>query len=336
MEILHDIDICPDALKGTALAIGNFDGVHRGHQAVLRAALDAGKSARAPAGVMTFEPHPRAYFQPGKALFSLTPQPLKLRAFAALGLDMALVQTFDAALASYPAAEFVRVLLVEALRVSHVITGSDFHFGKGRDGNPDVLRALGAEHGFAVTIVAPQAGEGGVFSSTAIRECLRAGDPRGAAGMLGYWWRMAGEVVGGDARGAGLGYPTANIAAPEGFALKHGIYAVRVYARARRYHGAAYFGTRPSFDNGRAVIETFLFDFGGDLYGQQIEIEFIEFLRDDETFGSAEALSAQMRADCESAKKTLIGIDAHDPQFGAGLLSGALLEPAHSGMSEIT
>lgn len=191
MEILHDIDICPDALKGAALAIGNFDGVHRGHQAVLRAALDAGKSARAPAGVMTFEPHPRAYFQPGKALFRLTPQPLKLRAFAALGLDMALVQTFDAALASYPAAEFVRVLLVEALRVSHVITGSDFHFGKGRDGNPDVLRALGAEHGFAVTIVAPQAGEGGVFPqppfASACALAIRAARPVCLA--IGGVWR---------------------------------------------------------------------------------------------------------------------------------------------------
>jgi len=313
MEILQDINTCPDALKGAVLAIGNFDGVHRGHQAVLQAALDAGKTARAPAGVMTFEPHPRTYFQPGKALFRLTPQPLKLRLFAALGLDMALVQPFDAALALRPAAEFVRDLLVESLCVSHVITGNDFHFGKGRDGNPDVLRTLGAEHGFAVTIVAPQAGEGGVFSSTAIRDRLREGDPRGAADNLGYWWRVAGEVIGGDRRGAGLGFPTANIAAPEGFALKHAIYAVRVYTVGKRYHGAAYFGTRPSFGNGAPVIETFLFDFDGNLYGQEIDIEVIGFLRDDETFASAQALSAQMRIDCERAKQMLIKIDAHDP-----------------------
>lgn len=325
MEILQDIDTCPDALKGSALAIGNFDGVHRGHQAVLRAALDAGNSAGVPAGVMTFEPHPRAYFQPGKALFRLTPRQLKLRVFAQLGLDMALVQRFDAVLASYPAAQFVRDLLVEGLRVSHVITGSDFQFGKGRDGNPDVLRALGVEHGFTVTIVAPQAGEAGVFSSTAIRECLRAGDPRGAADALGYWWRVAGKVTGGDKRGAGLGFPTANIAAPEGFALKHGIYAVRVHVGAKRHHGAAYFGTRPSFGDGAPVLETFLFDFGDDLYGQDIEIEFLGFLRDDESFTSPEALSRQMRADCDKAKDMLMEIDAHDPMhdfvLGQGMLS---------------
>ncbi len=313
MEILQDIDNCPDALKGAALAIGNFDGVHRGHQAVLRAAREAGRTSNLPAGVMTFEPHPRSYFQPDVPLFRLTPPPLKARAFAALGLDMALIQPFDANLASRPAADFVSDYLVEALGVAHVITGSDFHFGKGRDGNPDVLRALGRAHGFDVTIVAPQAGEGGVFSSTGIREYLRQGDPRGAAEQLGYWWRVAGEVVGGDQRGHGLGFPTANIAVPEGFALKYGIYAVRVRTVQGKYDGAAYFGTRPSFDNGAPVLETFLFDFDGDLYGQDIEIEVIGLLRDDETFESADALIGQMRTDCEKARVLLGEITANDP-----------------------
>lgn len=313
MEILQNINNCPEALKGAALAIGNFDGVHRGHQAVLRAALDAGKAAGAPAGVMTFEPHPRAFFQPDVPLFRLTPQPLKARLFAALGLDMVVVQPFDAALALRSAADFARDFLVEALRVRHVITGSDFHFGKGRDGNPDMLRAFGAEHGFGVTIVAPQAGEGDVFSSTAIREHLRQGDPRGAAEELGYWWRVTGEVIGGDRRGHGLGFPTANIAVPDGFALKHGIYAVRVRTGQGKYDGASYLGTRPSFDNGAPVIETFLFDFHGDLYGQEIEIEVIGFLRDDETFNSADALIEQMQIDCQKARVLLSQTAASDP-----------------------
>lgn len=309
MQVLHDFTNCPDELRGASLAIGNFDGVHHGHQAVLNAARENGS----PAGVMTFEPHPRSFFQPDKTLFRLTPEPLKLRLFEAFGLDMAVVLKFDVALASRPAADFVCHILVENLAVSHVITGNDFHFGKGRDGNPDVLRALGKIHGFGVTVVGPQAGEEGVFSSTGVREHLRQGNPRGAAQSLGYWWRLAGEVIGGDKRGAGLGFPTANIAVPDGFALKHGIYAVRVHTSQGRFDGASYLGTRPSFDDGVAVLETFLFDFDGDLYGQEISIDVIDFLRDDKTFESAEALSAQMHIDCEKARAGLREIDAHDP-----------------------
>jgi riboflavin kinase/FMN adenylyltransferase len=321
MQVLHDITNCPDALRGVSLAIGNFDGVHRGHQAVLNAARRDG----APAGVLTFEPHPRVYFQPNKPLFRLTPEPLKLRVFEALGLDMAVVLKFDAALASRPAADFVREILVENLRVSHVITGSDFHFGKGRDGNPDVLRALGESHGFGVTVVSPQAGEGGVFSSTGIREHLRQGNPRGAADSLGYWWRVIGEVIGGDKRGAGLGFPTANIAVPEGFALKHGTYAVRVHTGQGRYDGASYLGTRPSFDDGDAVLETFLFDFDGDLYGQQIVIEVIGFVRDDEKFLDTDALQAQMKDDCDQARALLAQIKDNDPMMAYPLGQGVVM-----------
>jgi riboflavin kinase/FMN adenylyltransferase len=323
MQVLQDTQDCPEALKGASLAIGNFDGVHLGHQAVLRAALNEAKASGMPSGVMTFEPHPRSFFQSDKPLFRLTPPSLKLSLFKALGLDLAVVLPFNAILAGHPAEEFVSKTLVEGLDVSHVITGSDFHFGKGRDGNPDVLRALGERHGFGVTIVEPQAGEGGVYSSTQIRDHLRAGDPRGAAERLGYWWRLAGEVIGGDKRGHGLGFPTANIAVPEGCELKHGIYAVRVRTGGGQYNGAAYLGTRPSFDDGDPVIETFLFNFDGDLYGQEIELEVIEFLRGDEKFESSEALTTQMKADCEAAEKCLAGLEASDP-FAPSLLGGLL------------
>lgn len=316
MHILRDISDCPDALKGSVLAVGNFDGVHRGHQAVLGAALQAAREAGSPSGVMTFEPHPRSFFQPDKPLFRLTPEPLKLELFEALGLDLAVVLRFDAELSSRPAQDFVQEILVKGLAVCGAVTGSDFHFGKGRDGNPDVLRDLGRAFGFGVTIVAPEGDAGDIFSSTRAREFLRRGDPRGAAQILGYWWRIRGEVIGGDRRGAGLGFPTANIAVPEGLGLKHGIYAVRVHTRGQRYHAASYLGTRPSFDDGVPAIETFLFDYSGDLYGQAIELEVVEFLREDKKFGGPEALAQQMRSDCEKAKSILAEVENDDPLAG--------------------
>ncbi len=312
METIRGYKNFPESLKGAALAIGNFDGVHRGHQAVIRAALKAGQAAGVASGAMTFEPHPREFFQPDVQLFRLTPEPLKIALFAALGIDVATVLPFNAPLASLTAEQFAGEILVGGLGVSHVVTGNDFHFGKGREGSPETLHALGRKLGFAVTVVEPEAGPLGVFSSTQVRQRLEAGDPGGASEILGYWWRMAGTVVGGDRRGHGLGFPTANIEVPAGFGLKHGIYAVRCHAEGKRYHGASYLGTRPSFDDGEAVIETFLFGFSGDLYGTELQIEIIEFLRDDETFDSAETLKKQMQADCEKAKKLLAEIENKD------------------------
>ena len=313
MHTVKGSDTCPDALKGASLAIGNFDGVHRGHQAVLEAALSAGRAAGSHAGVMTFEPHPRDYFQPDKPVFRLTPERLKLELFEAMGLDLAVVQTFDAALSGRPAAQFVSDILVGDLGVSHVVTGSDFKFGKGRDGDAEVLRQLGDTHGFGVTIVEPQ-GEGSeIFSSSRIREHLRNGEARAAAEDLGYWWRIRGAVVGGDKRGRLIGFPTANIEVPRGFDLKHGIYAVRIHTADGRFDGASYLGTRPSFDDGAPSIETFLFDFSGDLYGQEIELEVIKFLRPDEKFECAEDLMKQMAADCDLSRTVLSDLETDAP-----------------------
>jgi riboflavin kinase/FMN adenylyltransferase len=324
MEILRGYKNCPESLKGAVLAIGNFDGVHRGHQAVIEAALEAGKATGAVSGAMTFEPHPRQFFQPDVPLFRLTSERLKVMLLGALGLDLVCVLPFNAALASLTAERFASEILADGLGVSHVVTGSDFHFGKGRGGDPEILGALGKKLGFSVTVVAPQAGKGGAYSSTQVREHLRQGEPREAADILGYWWRIAGTVVGGDKRGHGLGFPTANIAVPEGFGLKHGIYVVRAWVGSERYHGASYLGTRPSFDDGEPVIETFLFDFTGDLYDTELQIEVIDFLRGDEAFASPEALKAQMRVDCEMAKKRLVEIENGDPMQGFPL-AGALI-----------
>jgi riboflavin kinase/FMN adenylyltransferase len=196
-------------------------------------------------------------------------------------------------------------VLVEALGVSHVVIGYDFFFGRNRGGTPETMRQAGETLGFGVTIVAPVADAGEAFSSTAVRLKLAQGDVTGAAHGLGRRWRVRGKVVGGAKRGTGLGFPTANIPLAKGTALAHGIYAVRTYIDGKEIDGAAYLGTRPTFDNGMPVLEVFLFDFDGDLYGREIEVEFVDFIRDDRKFDSAEALKAQMEDDCAVARKLL-------------------------------
>lgn len=305
MKVVHSWRDTPDSLRGAALAIGNFDGVHRGHQAVLDLAISAARERGVPAGAMVFEPHPRQFFQPNKPIFRLTPLDIKLKLFASHGLNFTVIIDFDEALANLLAADFAAQVLAEGFAPSLVVTGYDFFFGKGRSGNPAVLRGLGAELGFAVETVAPAGDSGEIFSSTRVREMLAEGDPRGAAHILGRWWRVSGVVQPGAGRGAGLGFPTANIHLEEGQALKHGIYAVRVHRKADVFNGAAYLGPRPTFDNGAPVLEVFLLDFSGDLYGSTIEVEFIDFIRGDGKFRSAESLSEQMAKDCARAREIL-------------------------------
>lgn len=316
MDVIEGWRDVPSSAKGASIAIGNFDGVHRGHQAVIAAAKDAARSIGARSGVMVFEPHPRKVFQPDKPLFRLTSLARKIDLFREFGLDLAMVIPFDQELASLSAEDFVRRVLVDGFGIRHAAVGFDFFFGRGRGGNPDILRQLGVKHGFGVTIVEPKGGAGEIFSSTRIRELLAEGDVAGAAEMLGHWWRVSGIVTGGAGRGTGLGFPTANLALDTGQALRHGIYAVRVHIGERTMNGAAYLGTRPTFDSGPPVLETFLFDFDGNLYGEEIEVEFIAFVRGDAKFKSAEALSAQMEADCMKARELLHG-KGHRPAIEA-------------------
>ncbi|HWB44789.1 MAG TPA: bifunctional riboflavin kinase/FAD synthetase [Hyphomicrobiaceae bacterium] len=305
MQIVRGYQSVPESARGAVLAIGNFDGVHRGHQALLAAAVQEARRERRPAGVLMFEPHPRAFFQPDKPHFRLTSLPLKLKLLERYGLDLAVVLAFNQSLASLPAEAFIERVLVAGLGVRHVVVGYDFHFGKGRGGDPETLRKAGERHGFGVTVVAQVAEAGEVFSSSGVRAELALGDVAGAAEMLGHWWRVAGTVVSGARRGAGLGYPTANIVLDPGTALAHGIYAVRVYIGSEAYQGTAYLGTRPTFDEGAPVLEVFLFDFDGDLYGRILEVEFIDFIRADRRFPDAEALKAQMDQDCAQARQIL-------------------------------
>jgi riboflavin kinase/FMN adenylyltransferase len=306
MLIIQGYDQAPPASRGAALAIGNFDGVHRGHQALLGATREAARKLAIPAGTVVFEPHPREFFQPDKPHFRLTPLPLKLRLLADLGLDLAVVLAFDRNLAGLPAEDFIARVLVEGLGVRHVVIGHDFRFGKGRGGDSEVLQRASAAHGFGVTVVS-QVGEAGeVFSSSAIRAELAQGDVQGAGQMLGGWWRVSGKVISGAKRGTGLGFPTANIALDPGTALGHGIYAVRVHVGGTQHAAAAYLGTRPTFDDGAPMLEVFLLDFDGNLYGREIEVEFIDFIRPDRRFDSAEALQAQMDLDCARARESLV------------------------------
>ena len=302
MIVLHGTASVPPAARGAALAIGNFDGVHRGHQALLQAARDAAAQTGGKAGVILFEPHPREFFQPDKPHFRLTPLPRKLELLEAFGLDLAVVLRFDAALAGLSAEAFIAQVLVQELSVSHVVVGYDFRFGKGRTGDPETLRRAAAAHGFAVTVVAQVADAGEVFSSSAIRAELAQGDVQGAAEMLGHWWRVTGTVIGGAKRGTGLGFPTANIALAPGTALAHGIYAVRVPVDGKPHPAAAYLGTRPTFDDGAPVLEVFVLDFDDDLYGRQIAVDFIDHIRGDRRFDSIDDLKAQMQHDCDRAR----------------------------------
>lgn len=310
MEVHHGWRDVPHSFKGGCFAIGNFDGVHRGHQAVLAAAKEIALEAGIAAGAMLFEPHPRKFFQPEKPLFALTPLQRKLELFAENGMDFAAVLPFDAELASLSADAFASEVLVCAFAVGHVTTGYDFFFGKGREGNPARLRELGAKHGFGVTIVEAIGDSGEIFSSTRIRELLAEGDVAGAADMLGHRWRVSGVVESGAGRGTGLGFPTANLRLDRDQALHHGIYAVRVRVNGAHYDGAAYLGTRPTFDAGAPLLEVFLFDFDGDLYGKEIEVEFVDFVRADAKFRSGTDLAAQMQADCAKAKAILARIPA--------------------------
>lgn len=303
MEIIRGWRDVPPALQRASVAIGNFDGVHKGHQAVLNAAKAAGHPSGRPVGVVVFEPHPRKFFRPEKPLFLLTTLERKLELFEAYGMDMAAVLPFDAALAGLTAEGFVQEVLVGGLHVRHASTGYDFFFGRGREGNPKVLRTLGNKYDFGVTIVEAVGSSGEIYSSTRIRELLAEGDVASAADMLGYYWRVDGVVEHGAGRGSVMGFPTANIRLQHDAALHHGIYAVRVAVDGQKYNAAAYLGTRPTFDAGAPLLESFLFDFEGDLYERSITVEFVDFIRADAKFKSADALMAQMQADCAKAQQ---------------------------------
>jgi riboflavin kinase / FMN adenylyltransferase len=303
MEIVRSFRDVPGAARGGVVTIGNFDGVHRGHQAVIAEVRTLAAKIGAPSIVMLFDPHPRAFFQPDKPLFTLTPMPERLDLLAGLGLDFAAVLPFDAAMAGLSAQDFAAKVLAKGFEARHVVVGYDFNFGKGRTGNAQVLKDLGGHLGFGVSVQPPEQDAHSVYSSSRVREMLRKGDVAGAARQLGREWRIGGTVITGAGVGRNLGYPTANIPMPPGTELAHGIYAARVLVDGMTHPAVAYYGRRPTFDGGSPGFEVFLLNFNANLYDKPLKVDLIAFIRGDHSFPDAAALSAQMGLDVAEALK---------------------------------
>lgn len=301
----------PEALWGGVIAIGNFDGVHRGHQSVLRRALDEAQARGVPALVLTFEPHPRTVFRPDTPVFRLTPAPLKARILEGMGFAAVIEFPFDRTFSELSASDFIKTILLDWLHAGHVVTGFDFHFGKGREGGPAFLMAAGEAHGFGVTLVDAFRDENAsVISSSHIRGLLGEGDVSHAAGLLGYRYTVEAEVIDGKKLGRTLGYPTANMQLPPEVELRNGIYAVKFHRPDGSVHdGVASFGRRPTVDaDGHALLETFVFDFSDSLYGEICSVSFFGHLRDELKFDGLDPLVEQIKKDEAEARALLSGV----------------------------
>jgi len=306
--------------KGAVVAMGNFDGVHLGHRAVIAAALQMARAHGKPALAVTFEPHPRSFFSPNTPQFRLTDEAAKLRLLAGTGLEGAVVMGFDKTRAGTTAQDFIHHDLIERLGISGIAVGYDFHFGKGRVGSPSLLVSEAPRLGIEVDVRPHVDIEERPVSSSAIRMALAEGQIEAATAMLGGPWFVAGLVIHGEKRGRDLGYPTANIRLDKNCGLKHGIYAVRAgHGQGKdqvRLDGVASFGRRPTFDNGAPLLEIFLFDFKGDLYGKSLDVAFIAFIREELKFDSVEALVRQMDDDSAHARAALAAAPGAFPKLG--------------------
>jgi riboflavin kinase/FMN adenylyltransferase len=306
MERLDGGSAVPEALRGGIVALGNFDGFHKGHQAVVGRAVARARAEGRPALVATFDPHPVRYFRPDAAPFRLTSLDQRQRLFAGAGADAMIVFRFDGDLAATSAEDFVSHRLLALIGAAGVVTGEDFTFGRQRGGNTEVLARLGAAHGFSVDAVGPVAEGGEAISSSRIRAALKAGDCDTAARLLTRPFAIEGVVEHGDKRGRTLGYPTANLSLGSYLRPRFGIYAVRGRLPGGTVvPGAASLGIRPTFDPPKELLEPFFFDFSGDLYGSTIEVELVSFLRPEEKFAGLDELKAQMEADCAEARRRL-------------------------------
>jgi riboflavin kinase/FMN adenylyltransferase len=311
MKIFRHYNDVTDAFKGAVVAVGNFDGVHRGHQALIAEAGRLASERNAPLGVLAFEPHPQEFFRPSKEPFRLTPLRTKARLIAEQGVDVMFALSFDAEMATKSAQDFVMDVLIGGLGVGCVVVGQDFRFGKGRAGDVAVLSYMGDMEGFGVTVFEPVLEHGlDKISSTHIREALKAGKPEEAAKLLGHWWSVEARVEHGDARGRTIGFPTANMKIDDCLRPAYGVYAVRATIveddkAVGTYDGVANFGIRPMYQLDIPLLETYLFDFNGDLYGKHLQIEFIRYIRGEAKLDGLEALKTQIAKDSDKAKTIL-------------------------------
>jgi riboflavin kinase/FMN adenylyltransferase len=310
MRIFRHFEEVPEAVKGAVVAIGNFDGVHRGHQALIAAGLAEARARQCPLAVLAFEPHPQEFFRPRPDSIRLTPLRMKARLLAELGVDVLFALSFDAVMAGRSAQEFVREVLVKGLGASSVVVGPDFEFGKGRGGKLQTLREMGAGAGFLVTCFEMVTTEGAKISSTRIRQALAAAKPEEAASLLGRWWAVEARVEHGDGRGRTLGFPTANMHLGHCFAPGFGVYAVRVAimdndVEVSRHDGVGNFGIRPMYETKVPLMEAHLFDFDNDLYGKHLMVELISYIRPEAKFDSVPALVEQIGRDAQRARAIL-------------------------------
>jgi riboflavin kinase/FMN adenylyltransferase len=322
MRIFRHCTGLASTARRAVVAIGNFDGVHRGHQAVIGEAVRLARAAGANSAVLTFEPHPRRFFRPDAPPFLLTRFRTKVQVIAELGVELMFLLRFNAALARLNAETFIDDVLLGGLDAAHVVIGYDFVFGHQRRGSPELLRERLRAHGRDATIMPPVTGqgasgvsvaeadtEGSIISSTGVRDCLVGGDPRGAARLLGRGFEIEGRVTVGDRRGRALGFPTANLRLDDYLRPKFGVYAIRAgLAEGERtiwHDGVANLGLRPMFGAAEPLLEAYLFDFSGDLYGRHLRVSLVDYLRPEAVFDTLDALKAQMTKDCAAARQAL-------------------------------
>ena len=307
IPVFDDWQSAPPEWTGGVIALGNFDGVHRGHQVLVARAQQEARALDAPLVALTFEPHPRRYFVPDTGPFRLTLLPAKARLLEECGVQAVLAQRFDPAFAAISAQAFVDNVLLQGMGARHVVCGYDFTFGARRGGNVERLREKGREKGFGVTVLDPVMREGEIYSSTRIREALRAGWASEASELLGHHWEIEGAVELGDQRGRTIGFPTANVALGEHLRPRFGVYAVRALVGGQWRDGVANLGRRPTVGKLQENFEVHLFDFAGDLYGQVLRVQLIDFIRPEMKFSGLDALKAQIAADGEAARRLLAG-----------------------------
>jgi riboflavin kinase/FMN adenylyltransferase len=310
VQIVTDWRGLPDRLRGAAVAVGAFDGVHRGHQAVIARARAAADRLGAPLAVISFDPHPRRWFQPDAAPFRLMAADQMARAMAPLGVDRLYLLPFDADMAAMSDEAFAREVLSEGLGIVHAAVGFDFTYGKGRTGSPESLRRHGETLDFGVTVIDRIDDPDGLkLSSSGVREALKAGDMARAAAILGRPFAIEGEVIHGDKRGRTIGVPTANVRMGDYMRPAYGVYATRTrLPDGRMIDGVANLGVRPMFEIDQPLLEVWLFDFDGDLYGQTIETELVAFLRGEMAFDGLDALKIQIDRDANAAREALIAL----------------------------
>lgn len=324
MKLLRHYQDVPVSLRGAVVALGNFDGVHQGHRAVIAEAREVAEERSAPLAVLTFEPHPRSYFRPEEPPFRLTPLRVKTRLVEALGVDLMVVLHFDAVLSAMSARDFVTQVLVAGLGVGHVVAGYDFVFGHDRGGDMTLLRDLGSQYGFGVSEVAAVGTDGvdGAYSSTAIRRLLQDGRPAAAAAILGHPFEIEGRVEHGEKRGRTIGFPTANVEVQDYLRPRFGVYAVRAGVdegtQTRWIDGVANLGRRPTVGGTVERLEIHLFDFSGDLYGRHLRVRLLDFLRPEQKFESFAALKTQIDADAAEARRRLAALPEHPGSVHSG------------------